>query len=62
MATHRTRMKRPERRFIVDGVRREPPDFRKLGKALLAVALAEQQLNAEAGRAGGGIRDDRRPE
>ena len=43
MASRRTKTKRPERRFVVQGVRREPPDFRKLGRALLAVVLAEQQ-------------------
>lgn len=43
MASRTTRGKRPERRFTVEGVRREQPDIRKLGKALLAVALAEHQ-------------------
>ncbi|MER6626794.1 hypothetical protein ABT301_00850 [Streptomyces sp. NPDC000987] len=42
MAARKTRTARPERRFYVEGVRREPPDLRKLSKALLAVVLAEQ--------------------
>ncbi|MFJ8252981.1 hypothetical protein [Streptomyces sp. NPDC094466] len=48
MAARRIRGKRPERRFTVEGVRREQPDLRKLGKALLAVVLAEQKRTAEA--------------
>lgn len=48
MAPRRTRAKRPERRFTVEGFRRESPDLRKLGKALLAVVLAERQRTAEA--------------
>jgi hypothetical protein len=52
MATRKTR-KRPERRFYVEGVRREPPDIRKLGKVLLAVVLAEQQRQAEAAASSG---------
>lgn len=47
MASRKARDKRPERRFIVEGVRREPPDTLKLGKALLAVVLAERQRQAE---------------
>lgn len=43
MASRKTRVKRLERRFTVEGVRRDSPDIRKLGKALLAVVLAEQQ-------------------
>jgi len=47
MAARRARAKRPERRFFVEGVRRETPDLRKLGNALLAVVLAERQHQAE---------------
>lgn len=61
MASRRTGSKRPDRRFVVYGVRRESPDFRKLGKALLAVVLAERQLDAESGRGGRGAPDDRDP-
>ena len=45
---------KPERRYIVRGVRREPPDIRKLGKVLLAVALAEQQQGTEPAQEGAG--------
>ncbi|WP_158697864.1 hypothetical protein [Streptomyces prunicolor] len=48
MASRRTRAKRSERRFTIEGVRRAQPDIRKLSKALLAVVLAEQQREAEA--------------
>ena len=47
MASRKTKASRPERRFIVEGVRREHPDMRKLGKALLAVVLADRQHQAE---------------
>ena len=47
MASRKTRVNRPERRFTVEGVRREQPDIRKLSKALLAVVLAERQRQAE---------------
>lgn len=48
MTQRRSRSQRPERRYIVVGVRRESPDMRKLAKALLAVVLAEQQRTADA--------------
>ncbi|WP_191971304.1 hypothetical protein [Streptomyces luteolifulvus] len=47
MAARRTKTARPERRFFVEGVRREPVDTRKLAKALLAMVLAEQQRITE---------------
>ncbi|MDV7219155.1 hypothetical protein [Streptomyces prunicolor] len=47
MTSRTARGKRPERRFTVEGVRREQPDMRKLGKALLAVVLADRQHQAE---------------
>ena len=40
--------KRPERRYFVEGVRREQVDIHKLGKVLLAVVLADQQCASEA--------------
>ncbi|MEY9838580.1 hypothetical protein [Streptacidiphilus sp. EB103A] len=40
--------KRPERRYFIEGDRRETMDSRKLGKVLLAVVLAEQQRASEA--------------
>lgn len=50
MASRKTRGTRPERRFVVHGVRRESPDLRKLSKALLAVVLSQKQ-QGEAGQA-----------
>jgi len=40
--------------LLVEAVRREPPDIRKLGKVLLAVALAEQQQGTEPAQEGAG--------
>lgn len=48
MATRKTRVNRPKRRFTVEGVRRESPDVRQLSKALLAVVLAERQREANS--------------
>ena len=48
MAARRTKAARPERRFVVEGARRDPVDTRKLAKALLAVVLAEQERITEA--------------
>jgi hypothetical protein len=36
-----------ERRLVVRGVRRDPPDLRKLGKALLSLAQAEAERQAQ---------------
>lgn len=47
MASRKTRVNRPERRFTVEGVRREQPDIRKLSRALLAVVLAERQRQSD---------------
>lgn len=47
MASRKTHTKRPERRFFIEGIRRGQPDIHRLGKVLLAVALAEQQRSAE---------------
>lgn len=62
MTPRRTMSPRPERRFVIRGVRREEPDLRKLGKALLAVVLADQQPNveqlADETPAGGGSTDE----
>ncbi|WP_234531658.1 hypothetical protein [Streptomyces shenzhenensis] len=56
MTPRRSRSQRPERRFVVVGVRREPTDVRKLAKALLAVVLAEQQRTADAVEPEEGVR------
>lgn len=37
-----------ERHFVVRGVRRDPPDIRKLGRALLSLAQAEAERQAQA--------------
>lgn len=42
------RPRREERRFRVRGVRRDPPDMQKLGKALISLAQAEAERQAQA--------------
>lgn len=42
--------RREERHFTVRGIRRDPPDIRKLSKALLGLALAEAEREAQAER------------
>jgi hypothetical protein len=37
-----------QRRIRVDGVRRDPPDLKKLSRALIALALARAQAEADA--------------
>jgi hypothetical protein len=37
-----------ERRIRVRAVRRDPPDLRKLSRALIALALAQAQAEADA--------------
>jgi hypothetical protein len=37
-----------EHRFRVRGVRRDPPDIKKLSKALIALAMAEAEREAQA--------------
>lgn len=37
-----------ERRIRVRGVRRDPPDLKKLSRALIALALAQAQAEADA--------------
>lgn len=39
---------RQERRLVVRGIRRDPPDIRKIGRALLALAQAEAERQAQA--------------
>ena len=51
--THKDQRRRghspkPERRISVRGVRRDPPDYRKLARALIAIALAEAEAQAAA--------------
>jgi hypothetical protein len=40
--------RRNTRRIRIRAVRRDPPDVKKLGKALLALALVQAQAEAEA--------------
>lgn len=47
----RGRGHRPERRISVRGVRRNPPDLRKLAQALIALAQAQAEADAQAGTA-----------
>jgi hypothetical protein len=42
---------RQERRFTVRGVRRDPPDIRKLSRALISLAIAEAEREAQAQQA-----------
>lgn len=44
----RSKQRRVERRFRVRGVRRDQPDVRKLGKALISLAQAEAEKQARA--------------
>jgi hypothetical protein len=39
---------REERQFTVRGIRRDPPDIRKLSKALIDLAMAEAERQAQA--------------
>jgi len=41
-----------ERRFTVRGIRRDPPDVRKLSQALIGLAMAEVERQAQADHAG----------
>lgn len=38
---------RPERRITVRAVRRDPPDLKKLSQALIALALAQAEKDAQ---------------
>ena len=48
---NKERGRREERRFTVRGIRRDPLDIRKLSKALLGLAMAEAEREAQAQRA-----------
>jgi hypothetical protein len=43
-----SRIPREERRFTVRGIRRDPPDIRKLSRALIDLAMAEAERQAQA--------------
>lgn len=53
--------RKAERRIIVRGVRREPPDLRKLSRAVIAMALREAEADAEAKAAMAGKSPDEPP-
>ncbi|WP_423488548.1 hypothetical protein [Mycobacteroides sp. PCS013] len=40
---------RQDRRIVVRGVRRDPPDLRKLSRAVIALALAEMEAESNPG-------------
>lgn len=40
--------RRRERRISIRSVRKNPPDFTKLGQALIALAMAQAEAEAEA--------------
>ncbi len=40
-----------ERRFTVRGIRRDPPDIQKLSKALIGLAMAEAERQAQSEQA-----------
>lgn len=48
---NKARRGREERRFSVRGIRRDPPDIRKLAKALIGLAMAEAEREAQAQQA-----------
>lgn len=39
---------RPERRLSVRGIRRDPPDAKKISQALVALAIARAEQQAQA--------------
>jgi hypothetical protein len=39
---------KPERQITVRSIRRDPPDLRKLSRAVIAMALREAEADAEA--------------
>lgn len=41
-------LRNEERRLTVRGIRRDPPDIRKLSKALIGLAMAEAERQAQA--------------
>lgn len=56
------RSSRQDRRIVVRGVRRDPPDLRKLSRAVIALAMAEieaeQQVSVESVEAAAVTEDD----
>ena len=48
MNSKRKRTRAADRRVSVRAVRRDPPDIKKLSRALIALALAQAQAEADA--------------
>jgi len=48
VSRRRRQPRRSERRISVRGIRRDPPDLRKLSRVLLAIAQAEAEAEAQA--------------
>ncbi|MDT0309664.1 hypothetical protein RM780_22285 [Streptomyces sp. DSM 44917] len=59
---NKRRNPREERRLTVRGIRRDPPDLRKLSKALTALAMAEAEREAQAEQAARDAADEQRGE
>jgi hypothetical protein len=43
---------RPERHITVRAIRRDPPDLRKLSRAIIALAMAQTEAEAEKAKDG----------
>ena len=48
MSSRRKRTRAADRRISVRAIRRDPPDIKKLSRALIALALAQAQTEADA--------------
>jgi hypothetical protein len=48
MSNKKNRSSAGDRQIRVRGVRRDPPDIRKLSRALIALAMAQAQAEADA--------------
>lgn len=53
----RNRPNRPEHRIVVHGIRRKQPDLRRLGRAVITMALAEAEAEKAAADAKQATRD-----
>jgi tRNA U34 5-methylaminomethyl-2-thiouridine-forming methyltransferase MnmC len=43
-----SKKEKPERRISIRSVRKDPPDLGKLGRALIALAMAQNEAEAQA--------------
>ena len=48
MSSKRKRTRAADRRISVRAIRRDPPDIKKLSRALIALAMAQAQAEADA--------------